>query len=214
VKSWEKELIEDTQRKKISKEVKETVTNDDGEKLFQRHIEESYVSKEPDYVKIYLDNILQINNLSSGIQKTLNVLLKRMAYDNIVVLNAYIKKQMAEELGFNTVQSLNNNINKLVKEGIMNRKGTGTYEMNPFLFGRGSWDNIKKIRFQVIFEEGKISQKADFDYKDEVAISHEETNYWLDISSYELEQTTQDVIEHYQYNIYISTTRKTTVQEQ
>lgn len=97
-----------------------------------------------------------------------------MAYDNIIVLNAYIKKQMAEELGFNTVQSLNNNINKLVKEGIMIRKGTGTYEMNPFLFGRGSWDNIKKIRFQVIFEEGKISQKADFDYKDEVAISHEE----------------------------------------
>lgn len=201
MKSWEKELIGDTQRKKISKEVKETVTNDDGEKLFQKHIEESYVSKEPDYVKIYLDNILQINNLSSGIQKTLNVLLKRMAYDNIVVLNAYIKKQMAEELGFNTVQSLNNNINKLVKEGIMNRKGTGTYEMNPFLFGRGSWDNIKKIRFQVIFEEGKISQKADFDYKDEVAISHEEKNYWLDtsnlfsfvhISSYELEQTTQD----------------------
>jgi hypothetical protein len=174
LKAWEKDLIGDTQRKKINKEVKETVTNDDGEKLFQRHIEESYVSKEPDYVKIYLDNILQINNLSSGIQKTLNVLLKRMAYDNIVVLNAYIKKQMAEELGFNTVQSLNNNINKLVKEGIMIRKGTGTYEMNPFLFGRGSWDNIKKIRFQVIFEEGKISQKADFDYKDEVAISHEE----------------------------------------
>ncbi|MGG3542853.1 replication/maintenance protein RepL [Priestia megaterium] len=174
LKDWEKDLIGDTQRKKINKEVKETVTNDDGEKLFQRHIEESYVSKEPDYVKIYLDNILQINNLSSGIQKTLNVLLKRMAYDNIVVLNAYIKNQMAEELGFNTVQSLNNNINKLVKEGIMIRKGTGTYEMNPFLFGRGSWDNIKKIRFQVIFEEGKISQKADFDYKDEVAISHEE----------------------------------------
>ncbi|MFB4321227.1 hypothetical protein RB298_02640, partial [Priestia sp. BR_2] len=102
MKSWEKELIGNTQRKRISKEVKETVTNGDGEKLFQKHIEESYVSKEPDYVKIYLDNILQINNLSSGIQKTLNVLLKRMAYDNIVVLNAYIKKQMAEELGFST----------------------------------------------------------------------------------------------------------------
>ena len=43
-----------------------------------------------------------------------------------------------------------------------------------FLFGRGSWENIKKIRFQVIFEEGKISQRADFDYKNEVATSHEE----------------------------------------
>lgn len=174
LKEWQKEIIGDTKKKKVSKEVQETVTNDDGEKLFQKHIQESYVSKEPDYVKVYLDNILLINNLPSGIQKTLNVLLKRMAYDNIVVLNAYIKKQMAQELGFSTVQSLNNNINKLVKEGIMSRKGTGTYEMNPFLFGRGSWDNIKQIRFEVIFEEGKISQKADFDYKDEVASTREE----------------------------------------
>jgi hypothetical protein len=174
LKEWQKEIIGDTKKKKVSKEVQETVTNDDGEKLFQKHIQESYVSKEPDYVKVYLDNILLINNLPSGIQKTLNVLLKRMAYDNIVVLNAYIKKQMAQELGFSTVQSLNNNINKLVKEGIMNRKGTGTYEMNPFLFGRGSWENIKQIRFEVVFEEGKISQKADFDYKDEVASTREE----------------------------------------
>jgi hypothetical protein len=174
LKEWQKEIIGDTKKKKVSKEVQETVTNDNGEKLFQKHIQESYVSKEPDYVKVYLDNILLINNLPSGIQKTLNVLLKRMAYDNIVVLNAYIKKQMAQELGFSTVQSLNNNINKLVKEGIMSRKGTGTYEMNPFLFGRGSWDNIKQIRFEVIFEEGKISQKADFNYKDEVASTREE----------------------------------------
>jgi hypothetical protein len=164
---WQKHLIGDNQKKKIKKEIKETVTNEDGEKLHQKHIEEAYISKEPDFIKVYLDNILLINNLPSGIQKTLNVLLKRMAYDNVVVLNAYIKKEMAKELDFKTVQSLNNNINKLVKEGIMFRKGTGTYEMNPFLFGRGSWENIKKIRFEVIFEDGKVSQKADFDYEEE-----------------------------------------------
>jgi hypothetical protein len=164
---WQKHLIGDNQKKKIKKEIKETITNEDGEKLHQKHIEEAYISKEPDFIKVYLDNILLINNLPSGIQKTLNVLLKRMAYDNVVVLNAYIKKEMAKELNFKTVQSLNNNINKLVKEGIMFRKGTGTYEMNPFLFGRGTWENIKKIRFEVIFEDGKVSQKADFDYEEE-----------------------------------------------
>ena len=161
---WQKHLIGDNQKKKIKKEIKETITNEDGEKLHQKHIEEAYISKEPDFIKVYLDNILLINNLPSGIQKTLNVLLKRMAYDNVVVLNAYIKKEMAKELDFKTVQSLNNNINKLVKEGIMFRKGTGTYEMNPFLFGRGSWENIKKIRFEIVFEDGKVSQKADIDY--------------------------------------------------
>jgi len=122
-----KGMIGDIEKKKITKETTEKIIDQTtGELLVEKNTEEAYVSKEPDFIKLYLDNILMINNLPNGIQKCLNVLLKRMGYDNIVVLNAYIKKQMAEELGYKTVQSLNNNINKLVGQNIMIRKGTGT----------------------------------------------------------------------------------------
>lgn len=154
-------MIGDIQKKKITREISQQIIDQStGELLVEKNTEEAYVSKEPDFIKLYLDNILMINNLQSGLQKSLNILLKRMGYDNIVVLNAYIKKQMAEELGYKSVQPLNNNISKLVQQGIMIRKGTGTYEMNPFLFGRGTWDNIKKIRLELIFEDGKVTQMA------------------------------------------------------
>ncbi|MNG04628.1 hypothetical protein D3C84_877730 [compost metagenome] len=90
-----------------------------------------------------------------------------MTYENEIVLNAYKKKEIAAELGFNSVQSLNNNINKLVKEKIMFRKGTGTYVMNAFLFGRGNWEDIKKIRLELVYEEGVLRQKANFEYNND-----------------------------------------------
>jgi hypothetical protein len=163
-----KGMIGDTEKKKITREITEKIIDQTtGELLVEKNTEEAYVSKEPDFLKLYLDNILMINNLPNGLQKSLNVLLKRMGYDNIVVLNAYIKKQMAEELEYKTVQSLNNNINKLVQQGIMIRKGTGTYEMNAFLFGRGTWDNIKKISLNLVFENGQVTQRAEFERNDE-----------------------------------------------
>lgn len=165
---WEKELVGDTEKKKVVKQITEKVTDKTtGEIFHEINLEEAYISKEPDFIKVYLDNILTINNLPNGLQKTLNSLLKRMGYNNQIALNAYIKKEIAQELGLSSVQSLNNNINKLVKSKIMYRQGTGTYKMNAFLFGRGTWDNIKAIRLELIYEEGKLRQKSDFDYKDE-----------------------------------------------
>ncbi|WP_456303280.1 hypothetical protein, partial [Xenorhabdus doucetiae] len=72
--------------------------------------------------------IVALNNLPKGLDKVINVLLKTMSYDNMIILNSFIKKQMAQELGYKTVQVLNNNINKLVNAEILFRKGTGTYQ--------------------------------------------------------------------------------------
>ncbi|MEB9552340.1 hypothetical protein P4J22_23490 [Bacillus cereus] len=56
---------------------------------------------------------------------------------NMIILNSFIKKKMAEELRYKTVQVLNNNINKLVNAEILFRHGTGTYRVNARYFGRG-----------------------------------------------------------------------------
>ncbi|MBD2794797.1 hypothetical protein, partial [Xenorhabdus szentirmaii] len=84
-------------------------------------------------------DIIALNDLPKGLDKVINVLLKVMSYDNMIILNSFIKKQMAEELGYKTVQVLNNNINKLVNAEILFRKGTGTYQVNARYFGRGHW---------------------------------------------------------------------------
>src|SRR5699024_1269627 len=96
---------ESRKKKKLVKEKnKKEVDSNTGEKMHEKNITVGYSDREPDYIKLYLNTILEVNGLTNGLQKVVNVLLKRMSYDNLIVLNAYIKKQMAEELGYKTVQ--------------------------------------------------------------------------------------------------------------
>ncbi|OBZ55002.1 hypothetical protein ABH62_27800, partial [Bacillus cereus] len=116
--------------KKVSKVTKNKIIDiNTGEIQEEEEIINAYIDKEPDYVKIYLKDIVALNDLPKGLDRVINVLLKVMSYDNMIILNSFIKKQMAQELGYKTVQVLNNNINKLVNAEILFRKGTGTYQV-------------------------------------------------------------------------------------
>ncbi|MGD5955101.1 replication/maintenance protein RepL, partial [Xanthomonas citri pv. citri] len=130
--------------KKVSKVTKNKIIDiNTGEIQEEEEIINAYIDKEPDYVKIYLKDIVALNDLPKGLDRVINVLLKVMSYDNMIILNSFIKKQMAQELGYKTVQVLNNNINKLVNAEILFRKGTGTYQVNARYFGRGHWHDIQ-----------------------------------------------------------------------
>ncbi|MHA4334877.1 replication/maintenance protein RepL, partial [Bacillus cereus] len=131
--------------KKVSKVTKNKIIDiNTGEIQEEEEIINAYIDKEPDYVKIYLKDIVALNDLPKGLDRVINVLLKVMSYDNMIILNSFIKKQMAQELGYKTVQVLNNNINKLVNAEILFRKGTGTYQVNARYFGRGHWHDIQE----------------------------------------------------------------------
>ena len=153
--------------KRKFKEERETVISNQGEIIEQRFQESFLAEREPDFVKLYIDTILIVNGLPNGLKSTLNVLLKHMTYSNIIILNAFIKKQIAKELNYKNVQSLNNNISKLTEGNILIRKGSGTYQVNPFLFGKGKWEDVKNIRLELVFGEEGIQQKANVEYKEE-----------------------------------------------
>ncbi|KLV27094.1 replication/maintenance protein RepL, partial [Priestia megaterium] len=79
----------------------------------------------------------------------------RMSYGNQLVLNAALKRQIAEEIDL-SVSSINNAITKFVKGELLERIDTGLYRVNPHLFGKGEWKDIAKIRLEVAFDsEGK-----------------------------------------------------------
>ncbi|PFB94061.1 hypothetical protein CN296_24205 [Bacillus cereus] len=152
--------------KKVSKVIKSKVVDiTTGEIQEEEEIIDAYVDKEPDYVKIYLKDIVALNDLPKGLDRVINVLLKTMAYNNMIILNSFIKKQMAEELGYKTVQVLNNNINKLVNAEILFRQGTGTYQVNARYFGRGHWHDIQEIRLQQVYSAKGRDFKTEITYK-------------------------------------------------
>jgi len=161
-------LQADRPLKKVSKITKSKIVDiTTGEIQEEEEIIDAYVDKEPDYVKLYLKDIVALNDLPKGLDRVINVLLKTMAYDNMIILNSFIKKQMAEELGYKTVQVLNNNINKLVNAEILFRKGTGTYQVNARYFGRGHWHDIQEIRLQQTYSANGRDFKADITYKND-----------------------------------------------
>lgn len=166
MKDWQKKIIQANEKKRVSKEVVEkTIDFSTGEVMSEKFVQESWTDKEPNYVKLYLDNLVLLNGLPKGTSDTLFELLKYMSYENMIILNPYVREKIANALNFKTVQSLNNNLNKLVKNGILENIGRGTYRANPFLFGKGDWNDIKQIRFEVVFGENGIEQKTDFEYK-------------------------------------------------
>lgn len=158
--------------KKVSKVITNKVTDiENGEVKYEEETTESYVDKEPDYVKLYLKDIVALNDLPKGLDRVINVLLKTMSYDNMIILNSFIKKQMTEELGYKSVQVLNNNINKLVNSEILYRKGTGTYQVNAKYFGRGNWNDIKEIRLQQRYSKSGRDVKAEIIYNEEQPVN-------------------------------------------
>ena len=154
--------------KKISKMTKSKIVDiHTGEIQKEETITDAYLDKEPNYVKIYLKDIVALNDLPKGLDRVINVLLKTMSYDNMIILNSFIKKQMAQELGYKTVQVLNNNINKLVNAEILFRKGTGTYQVNARYFGRGHWYDIQEIRLQQVYSAKGRDFKTEITYKND-----------------------------------------------
>lgn len=114
--------------------------------------EVSVFEKEPPYVKLYLQDIGRLNGLNNSEQKLVNELVYNMGFNNIVPSYKPVKEMIAEKLGMN-YNTLDKSIKELHKKGILIRKARGLYVMDPNIFGRGSWRDIKKIRMVITYNE-------------------------------------------------------------
>lgn len=107
--------------------------------------------KEPDYIKIYLDNIMFITEIPGWVSRIMYELIKTVSYANkgqFIIVNAGYKRILAENLGIKP-QSVTNAINDLVKKEILIRKESGVFLLNPQYFGKGEWKDIAKIRYEI-----------------------------------------------------------------
>ncbi len=112
--------------------------------------------KEPPYVKLYLEDIGRLNNLSGSEQKVLNELVLSMGYNNVVPSYKPVKEMIAAKIGMQ-YNTLDKAIKELNRKGILIRKARGLYIMDPNLFGRGQWKDVQKIR--MIIEYGTDGTK-------------------------------------------------------
>lgn len=117
------------------------------------------VDTEPEYIKLYLADMSRWAELSKTTSTILGSILRYMNYDNIIPLNACIKDTIATKLK-TTRGTIDVQLHKLCKDGILTRVGTGTYLANPYIFGRGKWTEIKEIRAMVTYNKDGVSFKV------------------------------------------------------
>ena len=110
-----------------------------------------FVDSEPAYFKTYLEGLQRLKQ-SDVISKQTGILYEciRLAdFDGYIPLTGYTKARIAEkcECSKNYVSNV---IGKLAKHEILLMEGSTAYFLNPELFARGSWSNIKRLRNKYI----------------------------------------------------------------
>lgn len=158
--------MKDKATKTVVRQVKTTVIDENGVIKKETEKTESRVEREPDYVKVYLEDLLRITDIPKAGNAILMAIIKRMTWNtNDIVLIAPIKKQIAEELNISLV-TVSKAVESFTSKSILLRKDRGLYLVNPYFFGKGNWDDLQEIRLTVAYSKsGRMILKTDFDYE-------------------------------------------------
>lgn len=159
--------------KKINQLFEKSIVDGETGEILSQEINTAYtIPKEPDYIKLYIRDILYLQDMPENLTPFLMALVKRMTYassdwGNCVVLNAAIRKVIQKECGYKARQTVYNNTRKLIQGGILKEIANDVYQLNPYIFGRGEWKDIEKIRAEVSYSkiEGRTF-KANFEYEE------------------------------------------------
>jgi len=117
------------------------------------------IPREDEYIKIYIKTVGVIHNLPNSADKILFEILKYVNYDNRIIITKPVKENIAKRLNI-SLSRVNNYLSSLNKKNILIREDRGMYILNPYIFGKGNWYNIYKLReelhLNVVFKEGEI----------------------------------------------------------
>lgn len=140
------------------------VTNDEGVIEFTEH-KSIKKTREGNFIKLYLEDLGYIHHLQGSQTEVLYHLLKRMSYDNLIVVNKAIKEIISKDTG-KALSTINNAISKYHEKDILIKKGRGVYLANPYLFGKGKFEDINKIRMQLTYTADGVKLKTNIDKVD------------------------------------------------
>lgn len=151
----------------------ETEWDSEGNVLTKRENKTLSWGDEPSYIKLYIQDIMYLADMPKRYATVTKALLKRVAYageaDGLcVTLVPRTKRAICKEIGWEKVASLDNALQKLMAGKILYRVDRGIYRFNPYLFGRGDWQDIARLRLEIQYDEiqGRTF-KTVINYKDE-----------------------------------------------
>lgn len=144
----------------IKQSIETSIINDQGAFVSKRANKTLSWGTEPSYIKLYLQDVLYLSDMPTKHSAILYELLKRASYagdkDGMqVIINASLKRRIKDTLGFKNISSVNNAVTDLVKGKILYRVDVGMYNFNPYLFGKGDWQDISRLRLEIDYDDIK-----------------------------------------------------------
>jgi len=108
-------------------------------------IDIKYSPTEPEYIKLYINDLSKLCSLSNIQHTILLHVAACVGYDGFILLPSGQKERIAKNAQC-SVSSVNNAVNFFCKAHILIKEGGGLYELNPELFARGKWRDIRERR--------------------------------------------------------------------
>lgn len=143
---------------------KQIVDNTSGEVQEETTVRRIRVQREPEFVKMYLNDLMYISNMpikggtTAGRLAVLFELVKLMKYGtNQVAVSTGERRKIAAALELHdlTVQRY---ISDFQKAKIMIKEDVGLYTMNPHFFAKGEWKEIGQMKMNIKFDFNKLER--------------------------------------------------------
>lgn len=144
--------------RKVSQESTSVIADAEGNVQEYSNRKTYAVDVEPPYVKVYFQDICYLSETPRRYAVLLWALIKRMSYAGdqrpmSVVINKGVKEDICKEINWKNATSVDNGLQTLIKSGLIRRTDRGIYQFNPYIFGRGSWNDIVKLQLAVDYDE-------------------------------------------------------------
>lgn len=136
----------------MNKEITNTIDLDTGEIIEQNKRESIAVGKEPNYYKVYIQDLANLQGLNPTETQVFQILSANMTFDNLIVLIKPIKEKLVEMTG-KKYDAIKKAIENLAKKKILLRADRSVYRVNPKYAAKGKWEDIKALRLIIEYSE-------------------------------------------------------------
>lgn len=143
---------------RINQSIESKELNEKGEIISKKANKVLSWGDEPAYIKLYLQDIMYFADIPKQYASVTACLLKRISYAGdedgmCVTLVPRIKQAICNEMGWKRVSSLDNALQKLLAGKILFRVDRSMYRFNPYIFGKGDWQDISRLRLEINYDE-------------------------------------------------------------
>lgn len=163
--------------KRVFKDIHHVKMDGDRRVSETRHTE-TKIPSEPDFVKLYTEDVANLNGIKGHQKDVLAFMAAIMNYDNVAIVSPGQRVRWAKELGI-TISTINCSISRLMRAGHIRSESQGEYIINPNMFAKGEWLNT-------------VKKREDFDAYFIVNYKNTETGYKRTFRKAKLEEAAPD----------------------